>query len=116
MTSSSSASTATSSTSTSPFTPSELEAVEKALRQRLGPAFLSSRPAPGGQRVVYLEGWRSVALANGIFGFNGWSSSVVGCAVDFVDHSQGKFYVGVWAQVRVQVRRRRRMRGRGREV
>ncbi len=78
-------------TTTTRFTPAELAAVEKALGRRLGPSLLSSRPAPGGQRVVYLEGWRSVAMANAIFGFNGWSSSVVNCAVDFVDHGQGRF-------------------------
>ncbi len=92
------------SSSSTPFTPSELSAVTSALRRRLGPSLLSCRPAPGGQRVVYLEGWRSVAIANGIFGFNGWSSSVTGGAVDFVDCLGGRFYVGVWAQVRVTLR------------
>jgi DNA repair and recombination protein RAD52 len=53
------------------FSASEHEAVEAALRQRLGPNYISQRPAPGGQKVVYLEGHRSVTLANEIFGFNG---------------------------------------------
>jgi recombination DNA repair RAD52 pathway protein len=38
--------------------------------------------------VVYLEGWRSVAIANSIFGYNGWSHSVTQQTIDFVDHSQ----------------------------
>jgi hypothetical protein len=38
------------------FTESEHDAIEKALRKRLGPNYLSTRPAMGGQRVVYIEG------------------------------------------------------------
>ena len=57
------------------LTAAEHRAVERALQKRLGPNFLSSRPAQGGQRVVYLEGWKSIAIANKIFGFNGWSDT-----------------------------------------
>ena len=87
--------------SSSAFTPAEHEAVEKALKQRLGPNFISQRPAAGGQRVVYLEGWKSTTIANEIFGFNGWSSSVTNTTIDFVDFVNGRFYVGVCAQVKV---------------
>jgi len=79
----------------------ERDALDAALRRRLGPDLLSSRPAPGGQRVVYLEGWRAVALANGLFGFSGWSSSVTHTNIDFVDYNAGRFYVGVCAHVKV---------------
>jgi len=65
------------------------------------PDLLSSRPAPGGQRVVYLEGWCSVALANGLFGFSSWSSSVTHTNIDFVDYNAGCFYVGVCAHIKV---------------
>jgi DNA repair and recombination protein RAD52 len=85
----------------SSLSPLERAAVEKALERRLAPELLSSRPAPGGSRVVYLEGWRSVALANGIFGFDGWSSSITHSNIDFVDFNQGRFYVGVCAHVKV---------------
>ncbi len=85
------------------FTESEQAAIESALSRRLGPGFLSSRPAAGGQRVVYLEGWKSVSLANAIFGFNGWSHSVTNSNIDFVDYNAGRFFVGVCAHVKVQV-------------
>jgi DNA recombination protein Rad52 len=49
---------------------------------------ISQRPAGGGQKVAYLEGWRSVAIANQIFGYNGWSHGVTQQTIDFVDHSQ----------------------------
>ncbi len=38
--------------------------------------------------MAYLEGWRSVAIANQIFGYNGWSHGVTQQTIDFVDHSQ----------------------------
>ena len=84
------------------FSAAEHEAVENALRKRLGPNFISSRPAAGGQKVVYVEGWKSVSLANEIFGFNGWSHTVTHTNVDFVDLLNGRFYVGVCACVRVR--------------
>jgi len=85
------------------FSAEEQAAVQKALQQRLGPNFISKRPAGGGQ-VAYLEGWKAISLANEIFGFNGWSHSVSQQTIDFVDHNQGKFYVGVSAFVRVQLK------------
>ncbi|TRY63394.1 hypothetical protein TCAL_01841 [Tigriopus californicus] len=86
------------------FSGAELSAIETALKRRLGPQFISQRPAGGGQKVVYVEGWRLVSLANDIFGFNGWSHSVTSSNIDFVDHNNGRFYVGVCAFVRVQLR------------
>ena len=74
----SSASNSTGSTGTvstfgsSDFTPEELSAISTALKKRLGPNFVSQRPAQGGQRVAYIEGWKLIGLANTIFGFNGW--------------------------------------------
>ena len=56
-----------------------------------------------GQRVAYIEGWRTTYLANEIFGFNGWASSVKTCDVDFVDYNNGRFYVGVSAVVSITV-------------
>ena len=86
------------------FSEEEHSAIENALKKRLGPNYLSTRPAMGGQRVVYIEGWRLIDIANSIFGFNGWSHSVTNSTVDFIDHYNGKFYVGVSAFVRVQLR------------
>jgi len=86
------------------FSSEEQTAINKALKLRLGPNFVSQRPAPGGQKVNYVEGWRSVSLANDIFGYNGWSHSIVSQTIDFVDHNQGRFYVGVSAIVKVQLK------------
>ena len=79
------------------------------------------RPVGGGQHAAYLEGHKAVSLANEIFGYNGWSHSVSQQTIDFVDHSQvrwfvkmipfltiwnsqGKFFVGVSAIVKVQLK------------
>ncbi len=37
-------------------------------------------------KFTYVEGWKAIQLANQIFGFNGWSSSVVDVTPDFVRH------------------------------
>lgn len=86
------------------FTSEEHAAIQSALKQRLGPEFISQRPGAGGQKLAYIEGWRLVNLANETFGFNGWSHSIVLQTVDFVDFINGKYYVGVSAIVRVQLK------------
>ena len=77
------------------------------LDKKLGPEYISTRPGPGGnQKLTYAEGWKIINLANEIFGFNGWSSSVVSLTVDFMDVSEGsgRISVGVTAIVRVTLR------------
>ena len=86
------------------FTDEEQKSIESALKKRLGPNFIAQRPAPGGQKVVYVEGWKVISLANEIFGFNGWSHSVTSSNIDFVDFSNGRFYVGVASNVRVELK------------
>uniref|UniRef100_A0A8C8SFX9 DNA repair protein RAD52 homolog n=1 Tax=Pelusios castaneus TaxID=367368 RepID=A0A8C8SFX9_9SAUR len=86
------------------FSADEYQAIQNALRQRLGPQYISSRQAGGGQKVCYIEGHRVISLANEMFGYNGWAHSVTQQNVDFVDLHNGKFYVGVCAFVKVQLK------------
>ncbi|KAK9516821.1 hypothetical protein VZT92_024731 [Zoarces viviparus] len=86
------------------YTAEEQEAVHKALRQKLGPEYISSRMAGGGQKVCYVEGHRVIGLANEMFGYNGWSHSITQQNVDFIDIINGKFYVGVSAFIKVQLK------------
>ncbi|CAM4470545.1 unnamed protein product [Caretta caretta] len=86
------------------YTAAEYLAIQNALRQRLGPEYISSRQAGGGQKVCYIEGHRVISLANEMFGYNGWAHSVTQQNVDFVDLNNGKFYVGVCAFVKVQLK------------
>ncbi|XP_078424414.1 DNA repair protein RAD52 homolog isoform X2 [Cetorhinus maximus] len=86
------------------YTAEEYQAIQNALQRRLGPEYISQRPAGGGQKVCYIEGHRIVNLANELFGYNGWSHSITQQNVDFVDLINGKFYVGVSAFVKVQLK------------
>ncbi|KAA1138460.1 DNA repair protein rad52 [Puccinia graminis f. sp. tritici] len=82
--------------------PSELQSI---LSKQLGPEFLSTRPGAGGSKLTYIEGWRVIALANEIFGYDGWSSETKSIEVDFVDQtSEGRFNVGVSATVKISLR------------
>ncbi|KAK7896186.1 hypothetical protein WMY93_021511 [Mugilogobius chulae] len=86
------------------YTAEEFQAVHDALRRKLGPEYISSRMAGGGQRVCYIEGHRVISLANEMFGYNGWSHSISQQNVDFVDIINGKFYVGVSAFIKVTLK------------
>ena len=111
MTSTASSSSSSSSFGRCDFSASEESAIASALRRRLGPNFISQRPAQGGQRVAYIEGWRLISLANSIFGFNGWSHSITAANIDFVDYNSGRFFVGVSAHIRVTLKVRGCERG-----
>lgn len=76
---------ATSSWSNQSYTPIELSRLQAKLAQQLGPEYISSRPN-GGAKVSYIQGEKVINLANQIFGFNGWSSTVVDMNVDYVRH------------------------------
>ncbi|XP_060891123.1 DNA repair protein RAD52 homolog [Labrus mixtus] len=86
------------------YTAEEYQAVHNALQQKLGPEYISTRMAGGGQKVCYVEGHRVISLANEMFGYNGWSHSISQQNVDFVDLINGKFYVGVSAFIKVQLK------------
>ncbi|KAB5571481.1 hypothetical protein PHYPO_G00225420 [Pangasianodon hypophthalmus] len=86
------------------YTAEEYQAIQNALRRMLGPEYISSRQAGGGQKVCYIEGHKVISLANEMFGYNGWSHSISQQNVDFVDLINGKFYVGVSAFVKVQLK------------
>ncbi|KAF8439049.1 DNA repair protein Rad52/59/22 [Boletus edulis BED1] len=88
-------------------TSKQIATLQAKLNKKLGPEYISQRPGPGGgPKLTYAEGWKIINLANEVFGFNGWSSSVVSVTTDFVDHNEEskKFNVGVTAIVRVTLR------------
>jgi DNA repair and recombination protein RAD52 len=92
---------------TSMSTLESIATLQAKLNQRLGPEYISQRPAPGGAgKLSYIEGWKIISLANEVFGFNGWSSNVVTINIDFIDFSEEskRYNVGVTAVVRVTLR------------
>ena len=46
---------------------------------------IATRAGPGGQKLNYMEGWKVIARANEVFGFNGWASEVVSVNEDFLE-------------------------------
>jgi len=62
----------------------EIATLQAKLGRQLGPEYISERPGAAGVRVHYLEAWKCINLANEIFGFNGWSSSIQNISVDYV--------------------------------
>lgn len=66
-------------------TAQHIATLQAKLDKKLGPEFISQRPGPGGvQKLTYVEGWKVINLANEVFGFNGWSSSISNLTVDYV--------------------------------
>lgn len=66
------------------FTADDVTTIQRRLNKQLGPEYISQRPGNGGGKVAYLEGNKAIALANEMFGFDGWSSSLGQVQVDFV--------------------------------
>ena len=87
------------------YTPEEAALLQNKLEKQLGPEYVSHRPGPSNTKIPYLEGFKAVNLANEVFGFNGWSSTVKETTVDFVDvHSNGKIDLGIAVIVRVTLK------------
>ncbi|KAI5925085.1 hypothetical protein F4810DRAFT_88520 [Camillea tinctor] len=90
----------------SEFTAIEIATLQSRLEKQLGPEYLSSRSGPSGQKVHYIAAEKCIALANEVFGFNGWSSSIQNIQVDFVDENPQtmKISLGLSVIVRVTLR------------
>ena len=66
------------------YTAQEIATLQARLDRQLGPEYISTRPGAGGGKVHYLAAEKVINLANEVFGFNGWSSSIQNVQVDFV--------------------------------
>jgi len=83
------------------------EGIQTKLNRRLGPEYVSQRPAPGGgPKLTYVEGWKIIGLANEVFGYNGWCSAVTKIDTDFVDMDpeSRRYNIGVSALVKVTLK------------
>ncbi|KAF3905801.1 hypothetical protein AA313_de0205283 [Arthrobotrys entomopaga] len=86
------------------YQPQELNSLQEKLNRKLGPEFISHRAGPGGRKVAYISGDKSINLANHVFGFNGWSSQIQDVVVDFVDESSGRVTIGISITMRLTLR------------
>lgn len=90
----------------SDYTAQEIATLQSRLSKRLGPEYISTRAGPGNSRVAYLSAEKAINLANEVFGFNGWSSSIQNIQIDFVDENptKGTISIGLSVVVRVTLR------------
>lgn len=88
------------------YTAQEIATLQSRLNKQLGPEYISARAGPGGSRVHYLAADKVISLANEVFGFNGWSSSIQNIQIDFVDENSqtGKITLGLSVIVRVTLK------------
>jgi len=87
------------------FSPEERAHIRDLLQKKLGREHLSTRPGSGGATFTYVESWKVIHLANQIFGFNGWASSVVDITPDYIEQTaRGRYSAGVTAVVRVTLK------------
>nr|CAA51021.1 rad22 [Schizosaccharomyces pombe] len=84
----------------------EFNFLQSSLSRKLGPEYVSRRSGPGGFSVSYIESWKAIELANEIFGFNGWSSSIRSINVEFMDENKenGRISLGLSVIVRVTIK------------
>ncbi|KAM3426248.1 hypothetical protein NHJ13734_009560 [Beauveria thailandica] len=87
----------------SEWTAKEIATISVRLDKQLGPEYISSRAGPGGTRVHYLTAEKCINLANEIFGFNGWSSSIQNIQVDFADENPQTQRVNIGLSVIVRI-------------
>ncbi|KAK5072162.1 DNA repair protein rad52 [Lithohypha guttulata] len=90
----------------SEYTAQEIATLQSRLNKRLGPEYISTRAGPGNSRVAYLSAEKAINLANEVFGFCGWSSSIQNIQIDFVDENptKGTISIGLSVVVRVTLR------------
>ncbi|KAJ6783637.1 hypothetical protein PWT90_05799 [Aphanocladium album] len=87
----------------SEWTAKDIATISLRLDKQLGPEYISSRAGPGGSRVHYLTAEKCIGLANEVFGFNGWSSSIQNIQVDFADENPQTQRVSIGLSVIVRV-------------
>lgn len=88
-----------------PYTAVQIATLQARLDRQLGPEYLSSRPGAGGQKVYYVAGEKIINLANEVFGFNGWSSTIKEWHIDYVhESSDGRVSMSVGVIVRVTLK------------
>jgi DNA repair and recombination protein RAD52 len=87
----------------SEYTAQEIATIQSRLERQLGPEYISTRPGPSGQKLHYITGEKCIQLANEVFGFNGWSSSIVNIQVDTVEENPTTRNISLGLSVIVRV-------------
>lgn len=69
------------------------------LSKSLGPEYVSFKNGH-----AYIEGHRAIALANEMFGFDGWCSELRKIEIDYVEEKNGRYNIGAKCIIRVTLR------------
>lgn len=87
------------------YTAQEIATLQARLDKQLGPEYIATRSNGSAGKVSYLESHKVIGLANEVFGFNGWSSTVKDISIDFVDERpDGRYNIGLTVVVRITLR------------
>lgn len=87
----------------SSFSKEEFEGITKKLED-VEEEDICFRSGVGGTKLAYIEGWRVIKITNDIFGFNGWSTSIISVTTEFIDIEGGKVNAGVSCIARVTLK------------
>jgi DNA repair and recombination protein RAD52 len=88
-----------------PFTSDESNRIQQLLARKLTVEHISTRPGAGGKKVHYLQTHDAIDLANYIFEYNAWSTSIVDLTMDLSELlSANRFSCGFSAIVRVTLK------------
>ncbi|KAH8170692.1 rad52/22 family double-strand break repair protein [Sarocladium implicatum] len=87
----------------SEWTARDIATIASKLDKQLGPEYISARAGPGGTKVHYLTAEKCITLANEVFGFNGWSSSIQNIQIDFADENPQTQRVSIGLSVIVRI-------------
>ncbi|KAK4535821.1 hypothetical protein CDCA_CDCA06G1846 [Cyanidium caldarium] len=81
--------------------------VREALEARIPVEQVSKRIGPGGRPLYYLQGWQVIQTANDIFGYDGWSNTILSFEVDFCEQQpDGRWSAMASVVMRVTLHRR----------
>lgn len=86
------------------FDEEEEKEISRQLLAKLEKEETSKRSGGGGSTLTYIDGWRSIAYANQIFGFNGWSSEIISHEQLYCGVGSSGTYVGYSCRVRITLR------------
>jgi DNA recombination protein Rad52 len=86
------------------YNDSEQDRIQQLLERKLAAEEIATRAGPKGVKLAYIETHRAIELANFVFQYNGWSSSIQNITQDYMEDKGGKFNCGLSAIIRITLK------------